>query len=69
MEPIKTYLLRKLDESFGHHTEISRQTGVPQSNISRLYHNRDKADPRLSTVQPLLDYFKAQDADASNQRG
>lgn len=41
------------------HLEISRQTGVPQSSISRLH--RGQSMPTLATVQPLLDWFAAQD--------
>lgn len=48
------------------HLEISRQTGVPQSSISRLH--RGQSMPTLATVQPLLDWFAAQDAATARKR-
>jgi predicted transcriptional regulator len=42
----------------GQHNRIAKETGVPQSSISRLH--QGDCTPRLSTVQPLLDWFDAQ---------
>lgn len=58
-EPIETYLRRRLTEFTGQHVRIARETGVPQSTISRIH--QSTCSPRLETVQPLLDWFAKQD--------
>jgi hypothetical protein len=58
-ETIHEYLRRRLKEYQGRHMEICRDTGVPQSTISRIHGG---AMPTLATAQPLLDWFEADDA-------
>ena len=57
-ETIHEYLQRRLREYRGRHMEICRDTGVPQSTISRIHGG---AMPTLATAQPLLDWFEAAD--------
>lgn len=58
-EPIYTYLRRRLEETVGQHSKIARETGVPQGTISRIHVGG--CDPRIGTVQPLLDWFERHD--------
>lgn len=55
-EPISDYLRRCLAASRGQHNRISKETGVPQSTIARI--NSGDCSPRISTVQPLIDWFE-----------
>lgn len=71
-EPTSAYLRRRLDELKGRHIQISEESGVPQSTVSRIY--QGKGSPRLETVEPLLAWFDRYDASAvrrsrSGQRG
>lgn len=59
-EPIHDYVRRRLREFAGHHNRIARETGVPQSSISRMH--QGGASPTLASVQPLIDWFDKQDA-------
>lgn len=61
-ETLHDYLLRRLKEYRGRHSEICRETGVPQSTISRIHGG---AMPTLATAQPLLDWFEAADSHAA----
>lgn len=59
-EPIHAYLIRRLRENVGAHQRISAETGIPQSTISGIFSTTGRS-PRLSTVQPLLDWFEKHD--------
>lgn len=59
-EPIHDYVRRRLREFVGHHIRIARETGVPQSSISRIH--QGASSPTLASVQPLIDWFDKQDA-------
>ncbi len=58
-EPIYDYLRRRLSELKGHHVRIARETGVPQTTVSRI--NQGLCSPTLASVQPLLDWFDRHD--------
>lgn len=62
METILDYLKRKLKEvGSAHWEEVSAAAGVSKSLPRKLAYERE--NPGVNTVQPLLDYFKAVDAD------
>lgn len=64
-ETIENYLRRRLTEFTGQHNRIARESGVPQSTISRFH--QGGGSPRLETVQPLMDWFAKEDK-ASTRR-
>jgi predicted transcriptional regulator len=53
--PIQDQLRTALSAHVGEHNRIARETGVPQATVSRIH--LGKVSPRLSTAQPLLDWF------------
>lgn len=55
---ILVYLRAELEGARGQWPQISRETGVPYFTITNLAQGKVD-DPRLSTVQPLIDYFRA----------
>lgn len=60
-ESIINYLTRKISTGYKRkQLALSRETGVPQSTISRIGRGEVK-NPTLDTVQPLLDYMLAND--------
>lgn len=65
-ESIHEFLKRRLTELHGQHNRISRETGVPQSTINRIY--LEDSSPRLQSVQPLLDWLEAYDKRAARAR-
>ncbi|KVU79033.1 hypothetical protein WK72_29270 [Burkholderia ubonensis] len=52
-EPILSVVLRQLDAAKGDWPEIARQSGVPYQTLTKIA-GRLVADPRISTVQALL---------------
>jgi transcriptional regulator with XRE-family HTH domain len=54
-EPRHLYLRRRLAETTGLHLQISRETGVAQSTVSRIFRGNV---PRLDTADKLLDWFE-----------
>ncbi|NIF80155.1 hypothetical protein F3J20_22635 [Paraburkholderia sp. Cy-641] len=60
-EPMLAAVVRRLRESKGKWREISRESGVPYATLTHLAQGHS-ADPRISTLQPLHDYFEAQPA-------
>ena len=46
-----------LKQHVGMHNQIAKETGVPQSTVSRLHIGG--INPRVSTVDKLLDWFDA----------
>jgi hypothetical protein len=59
MEPILTYLQRKLREAGSSRWEaIAKETGV-EKNLPRKLAYGNRPNPGVKLVQPLLDYFQA----------
>lgn len=53
-DSILSVVLRQLDAAKGDWPEISRQSGVPYQTLTKIA-GRLVSDPRISTVQALLD--------------
>lgn len=53
-EPILTAVLRQLDAAKGEWPAIAKQSGVPYQTLAKIG-GRLVSDPRVSTVQALLD--------------
>lgn len=61
-EEIVKYLHKKLNElGTGGFERLALETGVAVSFI-RKFHYGLRENPRVATVQPLLDYFRRQEA-------
>lgn len=59
--PITEYLHQKLTEvGTGGFEQLAIETGVKVSFIRKFFYGGRK-DPRVNTIQPLLDYFFEQD--------
>lgn len=56
-ENLLDYLKNKLEASRGQWPAISKATGVPYFTITNLVQGKVE-DPRLSTIQRLIDYFR-----------
>lgn len=56
VEPILTFVRRRLDESRGEWVEISRISGVPYHTLTKIAQGTTP-NPRIETVQRLVDYF------------
>lgn len=61
-ESLLQELTRRLGGAKGNWPQISRETGVPYFTIANIVQGK-VADPRVGTVQRLLDWFHARDAD------
>lgn len=62
MESVIEYLQRKLKEAGASSwASIVEQTGVAKSLPRKIAYG-DRKNPGLAKVQPLVDYFKSQDA-------
>jgi predicted transcriptional regulator len=59
-ENMLVYVRGRLESARGTWPTISKTTGVPYFTITNLVQGKVD-DPRLSTIQPLIDYFRAQD--------
>ena len=58
---ITAYLRQKLTEvGTSGFEKLAADSGVKVSFIRKFFYG-DRKDPRVNTVQPLLDYFHAQD--------
>jgi hypothetical protein len=55
-EPIITFVRRRLDETRGTWVAIAQDSGVPYHTLTKIA--QGKTEPRIGTVQLLLDYFK-----------
>ncbi len=55
-ERILALVRRRLEESRGKWPVISKETGVPYFTIANIVSGKS-ADPRIGSIQPLLDYF------------
>lgn len=61
VEPITDFLKRRLrDAGAARFDAIARDTGVTASFIRKFVYG-SRENPRVQTVQPLLDYFQAID--------
>lgn len=61
-EPLTDYLKRRLREAGAANFDaIAAETGVTGSFIRKFVYG-SRENPRVQTIQPLLDYFRAQDA-------
>lgn len=56
VEPILTFVRRKLEESRGDWVEIARVSGVPYHTLTKVAQG-STPNPRIDTVQRLVDYF------------
>ncbi len=59
-ENMLVYVRGRLEGERGRWPAISKTTGVPYFTITNLVQGKVD-DPRLSTIQPLIDYFRALD--------
>lgn len=60
-EPILIFVKRKLGESKGILTKVSRESDVPYSTLMKI--SQGVIDnPRIQTVQKLADYFQREAA-------
>lgn len=67
IEPITDYLKRRLKEAgHGQFDEIASKAGVTPSFIRKFVYG-SRENPRVQTVQPLLDYFADQDRSNAKQ--
>jgi predicted transcriptional regulator len=57
------YVRAKLEGSRGNWPAISEATGVPYFTITNLVQGKVE-DPRVSTIQKLIDYFREQERGA-----
>lgn len=57
-DDIGQYLFDELDKRKGQHSQIAEKSGVPQTNVSRIYCTKGKANIRLKTAQRLINYFQ-----------
>lgn len=55
-EPLLSTVLKGLDNARGSWPAVAKATGIPYQTITKIG-GRFVSDPRLSTVQALLDYF------------
>lgn len=66
--PITTYLQEKLTEvGTAGFEQLAADTGVKVSFIRKFFYG-GRENPRVMTVQPLLDYFHDQDRRAQRRR-
>lgn len=66
--PITEYLHQKLTEvGTAGFDQLAIETGVKVSFIRKFFYGGRK-DPRINTIQPLLDHFFAQDIAAEKGR-
>lgn len=56
VEPILSFVRRKLEESRGDWVEISRASGVPYHTLTKVAQGTTP-NPRIDTIQRLMDFF------------
>lgn len=56
IEPILTFVRRKLSESRGSWVEVARDSGVPYHTLTKIAQGHVE-NPRIATVQRLIDHF------------
>lgn len=59
IEPILTFVRRRLEETRGDWMEVSRVSGVPYHTLTKIAQGQVE-NPRIATVQRLVDYFNGQ---------
>lgn len=64
-EPILEFVKRRLEESRGYWPQIAESSGVPYFTIANIVQGKSE-DPRISSVQKLVDYFAARDREAAD---
>lgn len=67
-EPMLSTVLRRLDGVKGEWPEVAKESGVPYQTLTKIA-CRIVADPRISTVQTLFDYFATRSESRSTLRG
>lgn len=65
-EPILEFVRRRLDEARGEWPLISRESGVPYFTIANIVQGKS-ADPRIGTLQPLVDWFRQRDVSEARE--
>lgn len=60
-EPILVGVLRELTRTRGRWAEVAKSSGVPYHTLVKIAQGA-VTDPRISTVQMLVDYFAGQNA-------
>lgn len=58
VEPIMVTVRRQLEEAKGGWSAVAEHSGVPYHTLTKIA--QGKVDPRMSSVQRLVDYFAAQ---------
>lgn len=66
IEPILIFVRRRLEEVRGSWVEVSRASGVPYHTLTKIAQGQVE-DPRISTVQALVDHFNGQSAQPEQQ--
>ncbi len=67
IEPILTFVRRRLEETRGDWMEVSRVSGVPYHTLTKIAQGQVE-NPRIATVQRLVDYFNGQLAHAPTEQ-
>lgn len=62
--PIYEYVIARLDSSRGRWPEVADGSGVSRRTIEKIA-RKEIADPGVSHVQKLADYFRAQERAAA----
>lgn len=62
-ESMHDYVIRKLEGAKGRWSDVSFGSGVPKRTLEKIA-RREIADPGVSHIQRLWDYFIAEDARA-----
>jgi len=66
-QSVESYLVERLNGPYRRkHSEIAEKLDINQSAISRFA--RGLSSPTLKTVQPLLDFFMAEDKRSGRRR-
>lgn len=66
--PITTYLHQKLTEvGTSGFEKLAADTGVKVSFLRKFFYG-GRQDPRISTIEPLLNHFREQDRKAPRRR-
>ena len=65
IEPILTFVRRRLDSSRGDWPAIAASSGVPYHTLTKIAQGTVE-NPRINTVQQLLDFFQALDRGESS---
>lgn len=63
-QPIYEYVMGQLEARRGQWPKVSRETGVPYRTLQKVA-TREIADPGVSTIQTLADYFHEEAAKAA----